>query len=96
MLIDYLTENTRPSLREMSWCKSEPHAAFVAAALRAAAADPDGRLPPAGNFAALSVYMGMLIVGWVKRRDGRKGGPWLITDDGLRIAHGTEAEGDAP
>ena len=83
-MVERLKAVTPPHLQDAAWCKSEPHARFVFDALKSA--DEDGVLLPAGNMAAMSMYMGMFIVGWAHWRDGRKGGPIIITESGRKIA----------
>lgn len=75
-----LLKHTPEHLHDVSWCKSAPHAAFVFEAL--SSADENGHLAVPTNLAGISVYMGMLICGWIDRRDGLKGGPYMITDSG--------------
>lgn len=86
-LAEKLKEATRPSMHEAAWCRSEPHANFVVEALKIAASDEDGHLPRSGNLSALSMYMGMLMMGWADRCGAKhhEPAPFRITESGREI-----------
>ena len=93
-LVEKLRAETRMSLHEVAWCQSEPHAKFIVEVLKRGAEHEAGYLPPSGNFAALSIYMGMLIVGWADRCGAKHNerAPFRITDLGREVLKRCQAE----
>lgn len=55
-----------------------------------ASADESDELLSPGSFDAISVYQHMFIFGWIRRRDGRNGGPYIITEAGRRALEASD------